>query len=861
MQNKEQTKETNTKKKHVISNVKVTVHENKDSEKGEMVVDDAKEKNEAPEKTEAVQYSERESSNDALIGGDKPCCCQGFINFIKTHLILSIIIGIIILIIILLAILLPILLTKSDDDIEKKDEDPIIICDNCFRIYPLQKKVGTEVNIFNEDHLKLSDAVKPKYIIDDKENRENLTSSWDGKYTIKSGTEYFDVYFDKNINTCEKMFEDNDVIDKIYLQNLITNDITSTESMFEDSSYITKIKIANFTNNKITKMKKMFSGCSNLESLSIEGLDTSKTTDMSEMFKGCSQLTSLNLSNFNTDAVTSMSEMFEGCSKLTSLNMPNFNTNAVTSMSGMFKGCSKLNNLNLDFNSFITSTVTDMSEMFNGCSSLAISLDISQITLSSSATVTDMFSNTNFQKLCLDLSLTEKLTKNGLPNDLSKVNGADCPISHITIYPTDSCKGNPCKYINPTSENQIMSNIISTIITDNSDTKPTISTSRRLEAGEITVDDNTEYFIIYFKNKPTTLESLFQGITSIKKIKFDLNGSELTSFKYTFFESSISEIDFGNLDTSKLVTLEKIFYNCKSLTSLNLSTFKTKTVTNMFGVFGHCEILKTLKLPNDFVIDNAEDLTTMFYACKELESLDISMFKNNKATSMEQTFNQCYKLKSIKFSNDFKTDLVENMDSTFCNCNSLTSLNLYNWNTEKVTTMRKMFESCESLNSLILPNSPDTFNSVTTMKDMFYQVGLSSLDLSGRTAPNLDSMETTFQSSKMVTINLDSFVANKLTNLYGTFLDCANLENIKLNNFDTREVINMGGTFQGCGKLVDLNICSFDISKVTNKASLFGKCTKLKNVHVSSEIQSEIRAAVDVAEDVKKEEVTVDTSC
>ena len=58
------------------------------------------------------------------------------------------------------------------------------------------------------------------------------------------------------------------------------------------------------------------------------------------------------------------------------------------------------------------------------------------------------------------------------------------------------------------------------------------------------------------------------------------------------------------------------------------------------------------------------------------------------------------------------------MYEMFTNCNSLTSLDVSNWDTSNVTSMTYMFSNCNSLTSLDVSNW-DT-NSVTNMTGMFY---------------------------------------------------------------------------------------------------------------------------------------------
>ena len=55
-----------------------------------------------------------------------------------------------------------------------------------------------------------------------------------------------------------------------------------------------------------------------------------------------------------------------------------------------------------------------------------------------------------------------------------------------------------------------------------------------------------------------------------------------------------------------------MFYNCKSLTSLNLSNFNTNNVKNMNHMFCNCSSLNSLDLSN-FNTNNVKDMDKMFY--------------------------------------------------------------------------------------------------------------------------------------------------------------------------------------------------------------------------------------------------------
>ena len=90
---------------------------------------------------------------------------------------------------------------------------------------------------------------------------------------------------------------------------------------------------------------------------------------------------------------------------------------------------------------------------------------------------------------------------------------------------------------------------------------------------------------------------------------------------------------------------------------------------------------------------------SMFYGCTGLTSLNLSNFDTSKVTDMKYMFFSCRGLTSLNLSN-FDTSKVTDMSLMFTDCKGLTSLNLSNFDTSNVTTMSSMFNSCTSLTSL-----------------------------------------------------------------------------------------------------------------------------------------------------------------
>ena len=109
-------------------------------------------------------------------------------------------------------------------------------------------------------------------------------------------------------------------------------------------------------------------------------------------------------------------------------------------------------------------------------------------------------------------------------------------------------------------------------------------------------------------------------------------------------------------------------------------------------------------------------MTDMFNGCCKLESLDLSNFKTKEVKSMKGMFKQCKALKNLDLSN-FETYNVIDMSEMFSECNSLIFLNLSNFETKGVQFMYRMFYKCISLYFLNLTNFQ--FFNIRTLSEMF----------------------------------------------------------------------------------------------------------------------------------------------
>ena len=233
-----------------------------------------------------------------------------------------------------------------------------------------------------------------------------------------------------------------------------------------------------------------------------------------------------------------MSGMFEGCSSLTrtSLDLSGWNTQNVTSMSCMFRNCSRLTDLSC-LSNWDVSAVTNMQSMFSGCSRLT---------------------------------------------DLSCLSEWD----------------------------------VSAVI---------------------------------------TMSDMFHGCSSLTSL--DLSGwntQNVTSMSYMFYGcSSLTSLDLSGWNTQNVTSMSYMFYDCSSLTSLDLSSWDTSEVTSMNHMFSSDEIysakmsLVSISFGPNWNTHSVKNMSRMFYQCSSLTSLDLSNWNPTNNVNTSYMFYSCYRLETI----------------------------------------------------------------------------------------------------------------------------------------------------------------------------------------------------------------------
>ena len=296
-------------------------------------------------------------------------------------------------------------------------------------------------------------------------------------------------------------------------------------------------------------------------------------------------------------------------------------------------------------------------------------------------------------------------------------------------------------------------------------------------------DGNTK---IYLDNRPIKFCKFFKPSKEGEyKIKIIFKNKILKDCSYLFRNcTNVTRVDLSSFDSSKVNNMYYMFSRCFNLEEINFNNFNTEKVTNMSHCFNKCKCLKTLIFPSNFITKNVQDMQDMFHSCEMLEEL--------------------------VFPNNFVVDKVIEMKGMFGKCKCLEKLDLRNFNTSNVKDMSFMFDQCYNLKEILI--NPQTFitKNVTNMGHMFNRC------------------------NNLKDINLSHFDIQNVKLLSYMFYECENLTDLNLSNFKIKDRnIDMSNMFEKCKNLKILDISSINIENGVNTTQIFNELANIEIIIVN----------------------------
>ena len=240
-------------------------------------------------------------------------------------------------------------------------------------------------------------------------------------------------------------------------------------------------------------------------------------------------------------------------------------------------------------------------------------------------------------------------------------------------------------------------------------------------------------------NRPMYLYGSCCGINSIEHIEFKtpwyVNGGASSWFR----QSMIRDINFDNFIFSVAnVNLQDCFTSCIQLEQVNFGQ-NFPTVSAIQGAFYGCTMLKTVDTNNLSIASSQTSYASIFVDCRSIETIDISTWSFSAATNISQMFNGCNRLKEVIFG-DYSFGSVTTTNSMFSNCWNLRYCPLSGRTIDfsSCTAIGSMFNGCYSLQEIDMSgwnlsamtnqqNAQSVFNMCTSLKKIVLPASLTAI--------------------------------------------------------------------------------------------------------------------------------------
>ena len=265
------------------------------------------------------------------------------------------------------------------------------------------------------------------------------------------------------------------------------------------------------------------------------------------------------------------------------------------------------------------------------------------------------------------------------------------------------------------------------------------------------------------------------------------------------------------LDTSSVTTMAYMFHRCKSLTSVDVSSFDTSNVTNMSHMFGAIPAepmaLTAINFGEQFVTNKVTDTSYMMYYNNNLLELNIDDWDVSNVTTMSNMFKSCEKLTTFgpNALANWNTGNVVYMDQAFRWLKKLTAFNLEHWDVSKVKTLYACF--CNGAWTTVLDLDAWDTSSCEDVSFMFHSFKtLTTLKVNGWDVRNVRTF--------------DHFIAQMSTNF----------KNMDVSNWQvTNKCENLNAVFHGF-KGTTLDVSGWDTSNVKVFCQMFDGCSNLTEI-------------------------------
>lgn len=366
----------------------------------------------------------------------------------------------------------------------------------------------------------------------------------------------------------------------------------------------------------------------------------------------------------------------------------------------------------------------------------------------------------------------------------------------------------------------------------------------------------------------TSMASMFNGCEKLTSANLSgISTSNVTNMESLFSGCvKLGSISFS-FDTANVTKMNSMFADCATLTILNLNEdiFNTSNVETMASMFSGCSKLQTITWGTNFSTSKVTDISYMYYQCTSLTELDLSKFDFSKVTSFDNAFNlgdnkaiesingqiKANPTQKIPITCDMTVGYWSYSDGGIVDSMYVHTSGKYSYIRRHETTFlsswKNYYSGYANIKSITfsstVPGSSYTLNSINVGTGIKTYVNSATKEVIfsfiGTIYAPTDCSNLFYNCSGMEEIVFNNFNTSKTTNMKQMFSVCTSLTSIWCPFFNTSNVTTMSQMFQRCESLTSLDLSSFKTSSVKSFSWMFHGCSALKTLNLSSLFTSE----------------------
>lgn len=173
------------------------------------------------------------------------------------------------------------------------------------------------------------------------------------------------------------------------------------------------------------------------------------------------------------------------------------------------------------------------------------------------------------------------------------------------------------------------------------------------------------------------ISSLFSGCKFLEDV--DLSKNNWSSLKKANFLVSncnvLKTVNVTGLVSDKFTSLQEMFGSDMALTTIiGLDTWNVSNVTDFYETFEECRMLsdETLKQVEKWKVTKPTRFTSMFYNCQLLKTLDLSGWRTDTLTNVNSMFTYC-RITDLNITG-WNLSMITNTSNWFSGCYDLVNL-------------------------------------------------------------------------------------------------------------------------------------------------------------------------------------------